>query len=392
MKTTIDMKELKNLVKKIEKSVLTKGYNSIILSSVLIYTEYDRLHMMATDLNNELDINTNQCNIIENGKFCIDIDDLKRIGKLKCDQITIHTEENQIFFVTDKGKSIIIENVFNTEDFPVIEITGMVTAFKMVCNEFYSILKTLEPYLHDSKNTNKAFCCYYNIDMKNHRINACDSHRIGSKLVACSHYNPDITKEINIHRDSFYKLENALKSENSALVTVSITDQKYYVIKSENFRMITKVPDISYFDIMGLLKNCESCGHIEVDRSQLLEIATYNNDLSKSKSTRDIIPTIFYINDTDVYTYMQVGKITSFDRMKNAKVDYPCNLLIAFNNRFLIDLCNSVKSDRITLQFANSKSPAITEDNDYTFVVLPINLGNPDIKESNIINLIEKTA
>lgn len=388
MKITIDMKELKSLVKKIGKSIPEKP-SITILHTVLVYTEDNRIHMLSSDIDNEVDISTNQCKITESGKFCIDIDDLKRIGKLKCDQITIHTEENQIFFVTDKGKSIIIENVFNTEDFPVIEITGMVTAFKMVCNEFYSILKTLEPYLHDSKNTNKALCCY-NIDMKNHRINACDSHRIGSKLVACSHYNPDITKEINIHRDSFYKLENALKSENSALVTVSITDQKYYVIKSENFRMITKVPDISYFDIMGFLKNCESCGHIEVDRSQLLEIATYNNDLSKN--TRNLIPTIFYINDTDVYTYMQVGKITSFDRMKNAKVDYPCNLLIAFNNRFLIDLCNSVKSDRITLQFANSKSPAITEDNDYTFVVLPINLGNPDIKESNIINLIEKTA
>lgn len=388
MKTTIDMKELKNLVKKIGKSIPEKP-SITILHTVLVYTEDNRIHMLGSDIDNELDISTNQCKITESGKFCIDIDDLKRIGKLKCDQITIHTEENQIFFVTDKGKSIIIENVFNTEDFPVIEITGMVTAFKMVCNEFYSILKTLEPYLHDSKNTNKALYCY-NIDMKNHRINACDSHRIGSKLVSGSHYNPDITKEINIHRDSFYKLENALKSENSALVTVSITDQKYYVIKSENFRMITKVPDISYFDIMGFLKNCESCGHIEVDRSQLLEIATYNNDLSKN--TRNLIPTIFYINDTDVYTYMQVGKITSFDRMKNAKVDYPCNLLIAFNNRFLIDLCNSVKSDRITLQFANSKSPAITEDNDYTFVMLPINLGNPDIKESNIINLIEKTA
>ena len=381
MKTTIDMKELKKLVNKIGKSIPTRP-SIAILHTVLVYTEGTRFHMLGSDIDNELDISTDQCKITESGKFCIDIDDLKRIGKLKCDQITISTEDQKIFFMTDKGKTIIIDNIFNTEDFPVIEITGMVTAFKMACNEFYDILKTLEPYLHDLKNTNVALY-YYNIDMKNHRINACDSHRIGSKLIADSHYNPNITKEINIHRDSFYKLENALKSENSALVTVSITDQKYYVIESENFRMTTKAPNISYFDIMGFLKNCDSCGYIEVDRSQLLEIATYNNDLSKS--TKDLIPTTFYISDTDVYTYMQVGKITSFDRMKNVKVDYPCNLLIAFNNHFLIDLCNSVESDRITLQFANSKSPAVTENNSYTFAVLPVNLKNPDIEESNII-------
>lgn len=87
MKFEIDMKEMKDVVKKIEKSVMKKATLSI-LETVLVKQENNQLAFIASNMEEELHIYKDIL-VIGNDSFCIALDNLKKIVKLKADVITV---------------------------------------------------------------------------------------------------------------------------------------------------------------------------------------------------------------------------------------------------------------------------------------------------------------
>ena len=51
------------------------------------------------------------------------------------------------------------------------------------------------------------------------------------------------------------------------------------------------------------------------------------------------------------------------------------NLMIGFNPRFMMDALKVIEDEVVTLYLTNSKSPCFIrdEDNNYTYLVLPVN-------------------
>ena len=90
MKFEIVMKEMKDVVKKIEKSVVKKASLSI-LETVLVKQENNQLAFIASNVEEELHIYKNIL-VTGNDSFCITLDNLKKITKLKTDVITITYE------------------------------------------------------------------------------------------------------------------------------------------------------------------------------------------------------------------------------------------------------------------------------------------------------------
>ena len=88
MKFEITMKEMKDVVKKIEKSVTKKAALSI-LETVLVKQENDQLAFIANNIEEELHI-YKKVFVTGNYSFCIKLDNLKKIIKLKADFLTIN--------------------------------------------------------------------------------------------------------------------------------------------------------------------------------------------------------------------------------------------------------------------------------------------------------------
>lgn len=87
MKFEITMKEMKDVVKKIEKSVMKKAALPI-LETVLVKQENDQLAFIASNIEEELHIYKDVL-VTGNDSFCITLDSLKKIVKLKANELTV---------------------------------------------------------------------------------------------------------------------------------------------------------------------------------------------------------------------------------------------------------------------------------------------------------------
>lgn len=106
MEFEITMKEMKDVAKKIEKSVMKKASLSI-LETVLIKQENDQLAFIASNMEEELHIYKDVF-VIGNDSFCITLDNLKKIVKLKTDIITITYDSDDKKVLVSTGKKVIL--------------------------------------------------------------------------------------------------------------------------------------------------------------------------------------------------------------------------------------------------------------------------------------------
>lgn len=121
MKFEITMKEMKDVVKKIDKSVMKKAPVSI-LETVLIKQENNQLAFIASNLEEELHIYKN-IHVTGNDSFCIKLDNLKKIIKLKSDLLTITYDSEHKNVLVSTGKKIVtFPSMWDAaEDFPLMK-------------------------------------------------------------------------------------------------------------------------------------------------------------------------------------------------------------------------------------------------------------------------------
>ena len=63
------------------------------------------------------------------------------------------------------------------------------------------------------------------------------------------------------------------------------------------------------------------------------------------------------------------------------------NLYIGFNPHFLADAFSIIDTDKPLCRGKNNKSPMFIDGNEYSFVVLPINIMNQNIEEKIRVNI-----
>lgn len=190
MKFEIAMKEMKDVVKKIEKSVTKKAALSI-LETVLVKQENDQLAFIANNIEEELHIYKNVL-VTGNDSFCIKLDNLKKIIKLKSDLLTITYDSEHKNVLVSTGKKIVtfpsmwdaivtFPSMWDAaEDFPLMKDIKEPEEKFFTSNylEFFNMMEKLYVYLKDSDEYNKAMT-YYNFNANKNRITALDGHRLG---------------------------------------------------------------------------------------------------------------------------------------------------------------------------------------------------------------------
>lgn len=212
MEFKIAMKEMKDAVKKIEKSVMKKA-SLPILETVLVKQENDHLVFIASNTEEELHIYKDVF-VAGNDSFCITLDSLKKIVKLKANEITVKYDmDDKKVFISAGNKVITFTNVWDTKDFPLMENDEPKEIFFVSDYKNYTnIMNKLSVYLEKSEEYNLTKCCY-NFNAEKNRITALDGYRMGicnpSKSVGQFNNNLDV-KEINLKREFWTKLKNCI--------------------------------------------------------------------------------------------------------------------------------------------------------------------------------------
>ena len=393
MEFKITMKEMKDVVKKIDKSVMKKAALSI-LETVLVKQENNQLAFIASNVEEELHIYKNAF-VTGNDSFCIKLDNLKKIIKLKADLLTITYDSEHKNVLVSTGKKIVtFPSMWDAaEDFPLMKDIKEPEEKFFTSNylEFFNMMEKLYVYLEYSDEYKKAMT-YYNFNANKNRVVALDGYRLGmckpSNKIGIFNNKSEV-KEVNLNRNAWIKLKNCITKESKGeqnIIFIASEDKKTY-ITGNDFRMIVRESDIMYFDVDKILLSESDLMMVNVNTSELNESAEYNISFHGKGSKK---PMVMKFIGNNIMSYMATEEGESFDKISVLDNSVSEEFMIAFNPLFIKELCSGIDTEYVKMGFYNAKSPVMAYDGDFTYLVLPVNINAANINGNGVEERINK--
>lgn len=378
MKFTIYAKVLKGMI---EKAATTIDKKSVLEILKRLYMQIDKngtLRIWGSDLNHYTEVRNNSVYLTSPGVVGIDIDDIKIITKMT-GEITIEdvsTENERKINIICGKKTVSIPGYGNTDIFlPDMDNTEM-KILNVKENWLLDTITKLSIFTTD--NDRMKIQMVFNFNTKDKRVEALDGHRIGMRLLGDQMIytvsdNPFDT--VKLHKMCVPVFKKLLDKKSEKEIIIS-QDKKYIKVDGDDFTYIIRRIDGEYFNVESILDISERFRYI-ANRENFLEVMKYNDDLIKtSKCDRAYV--IIHTENNIMYSYINTGKYEAFDELEVKENTMNDELYIGYNPKFLVDVFNIIDSDEPVCIGRDRVSPLIITGNEYSFLILPVNIGNKD--------------
>lgn len=373
MKFTMNAKELKAMIDKGMTAINKKHYNPDFKK---LYFQIDKdglLRVLGSDTEQYIEIRSDQAYDVQPGVFGIDIDDIKIVTKMK-GNITVEDVTTEDMGDVGKinikcgKKTVTIPRYQNVDIFlPAMDDTEeKILAAKE--NWLLETLVNLETYTSDDINNMTMQC--FNFNTKDNRIEALEGHRIGMRTLRDQEVYSESSVMLNRSCVPVFKKTMSNKSESN--VTIS-QDEKYVKVEGNDFTYVRRKHDGTYFDTDKILR-FDSDFKFVPDRESILEMAKYNKEL-RVNDGKDA-PVVFHSENGGLYSYIKTHKYEAFDEIATSENNMKSDLYIAFNPSYIADAFSIVDSDEPECVGSNAKSPIVIKGDEYSFLILPINIKN----------------
>lgn len=381
MKFTVNGKELKTMMEKVITAINKKATLTNLTRLYFQLDENGVLKVWGTNIDHYIEVRTGGVYQTSPGVVGIDNNDVKIISKM-IGEITledISTETEMKINIRCGKKNVTIPKYENTDIF-LPSMDG--TEEKMLILKENWLLETitnLETYTSD--NNVQKMMQVFNFNAKSKRIETLDGYRIGMRTLETQTIckvpeNPFDT--VKVHKICVPVLKKVLdkKSEREIVVT---QDKKYIKAEGNDFTYIIHRVDGEYFKIEQML-NISTNFKFVADRENILGIMKYNADLVKMDGD-DKIPVVLHSENGKLYSYVDTKKHEVFDEIDIKENDMSRDLYIGFDSKFLSDAFGIIDSDSPVCVGGGAKSPMIINGNEYSFLVLPVNIVGENYNE-----------
>ena len=378
MKFTMNAKELKTMM---EKGMAAIDKKASLSSLTRLYFEVDGngiVKVLGTNIEHYAEVRTDSAYQTSPGILGISTDDIKVISKMS-GEISIEdvsTEKEMKINIRCGKKNVTIPRYENTDIFlPSMDDTEE-KIFTVKENWLLDTVVNLNAYTSDAI-SNKMFQVF-NFNAKSKRVEALEGHRIGmrtleNQTIHTVAENPfDMVKLCNICVPVFKKIMDK-KSENEVIIS---QDKKYIKVEGNDFTYIVRRIDGEYFKVDQMLNIAEDF-RFTPDRESILEAMKYDADLAKADNA-DRKPVVLHSENGNLYSYINTVKYEAFDELETKEIQMKDGLYIAFNPQFLADAFSIVDSDNPVCIGNNAKAPMLITGNEYSFLVLPVNITSDD--------------
>lgn len=376
MKFTIYAKVLKEMI---EKAATTIDKKSVLESLKRLYMQIDEnetLRIWSSDLNHYVEIRNNSVYLTSPGIVGIDIDDIKIITKMT-GEVTIEdvsTENERKINIICGKKTVSIPGYGNTDIFlPDMDDTEM-KILNVKENWLLNTITKLSVFT-----TNDAYnkmLMVFNFNTKDKRVEALDSQMIGMRslesqtVYTVSDNRFDTPK---LHRMCVPVFKKLLDKKSEREVIIS-QDKKYVKVEGDDFTYIIRRIDGEYFNVESILDISERFRYI-ANRENFLEVMKYNDDLIKT-SKCDGGYVIMHTENNIMYSYINTAKYEALDELEVKENTMNDELYIGYNPKSLVDVFNIIDSDEPVCIGKDRVSPLIIIGNEYSFLILPVNIEN----------------
>lgn len=371
----MNAKELKTMMEKGMAAINKKASVATLTRLYFQVEENGTVKVLGTDLEHYAEIKTDDAYNTSPGVLGIEVDDIKVLTKMN-GEITLEdatTETESKINIKCGKKTVSIPRYDNVDVFlPSMDETET-KIMSVKENWLLDTIVNLATYTSD--NDNMKMMQVFNFNTKAKRVEALEGHRIGmrtleNQTIYETTENPFDTVKIHNKCVPVFKKIMDKKSENEVAI---YQDKKYIKLEGKDFTYVIRRIDGEYFKVDQMLSISEDFKFIP-DRKEILDVMKYNADLLKTASC-DRHPVVFHSENGNLYSYVNAVKYEAFDELSTRENNMK-DMYIGFNPQFLADAFSVVDSDNPVCIGTNPKAPMLIYGNEYSFLVLPVNLSN----------------
>ena len=347
-----------------------------ILSNIILEAKDDKLILSSTNL----DIYCSdkiKAEVIKTGEVSVSavtfFEIIKRLPSGSEVLMIMEEGENEIKLTCGRSKFNL--STLKTDDFPIISDSDLSTNFVLSADELIRIIDKTKfavsneetryylngIFLHKAERNSIQFL----------RAVATDGHRLAQYDIPLPQGAEDITGII-IPKKTIYELRKVLDDANGD-VSVSLNENKIK-FSFNDLKIVSKVIDGTFPDYTKVIpqKNDKNFKTNNSDLKNAIDrvSAVAANEESKSKAIK------FCIENNSLSLSVESQSKGSANEMID--VNYSGDKVdIGFNSKYIIDICNEVDGDEISISLSDSISPAIIldkTDENLFFVLMPMRI------------------
>ena len=347
-----------------------------ILSNIILEAKDDKLILSSTNL----DIYCSdkiKAEVLQSGEVSVSavtfFEIIKRLPSGSEVLMIMEEGENEIRLTCGRSKFNL--STLKTDDFPIISDSDLSTNFVLSADELIRIIDKTKfavsneetryylngIFLHKAERNSIQFL----------RAVATDGHRLAQYDIPLPQGAEDITGII-IPKKTIYELRKVLDDANGD-VSVSLNENKIK-FSFNDLKIVSKVIDGTFPDYTKVIpqKNDKNFKTNNSDLKNAIDrvSAVAANEESKSKAIK------FCIENNSLSLSVESQSKGSANEMID--VNYSGDKVdIGFNSKYIIDICNEVDGDEISISLSDSISPAIIldkTDENLFFVLMPMRI------------------
>ena len=330
-----------------------------ILSNIILEAKDDKLILSSTNL----DIYCSdkiKAEVLQSGEVSVSavtfFEIIKRLPSGSEVLMIMEEGENEIRLTCGRSKFNL--STLKTDDFPIISDSDLSTNFVLSADELIRIIDKTKfavsneetryylngIFLHKAERNSIQFL----------RAVATDGHRLAQYDIPLPQGAEDITGII-IPKKTIYELRKVLDDANGD-VSVSLNENKIK-FSFNDLKVVSKVIDGTFPDYTKVIpqKNDKNFKTNNNDLKNAIDrvSAVAANEESKSKAIK------FCIENNSLSLSVESQSKGSANEMID--VNYSGDKVdIGFNSKYIIDICNEVDGDEISISLSDSISPAIS--------------------------------
>ena len=347
-----------------------------ILSNVILEAKDDKLILSSTNL----DIYCSdkiKAEVLKSGEVSVSavtfFEIIKRLPSGSEVLMMMEEGENEIRLTCGRSKFNL--STLKTDDFPIISDNDLSTSFVLTADELMRIIDKTKfavsneetryylngIFLHKAERNSIQFL----------RAVATDGHRLAQYDIPLPQGAEDITGII-IPKKTIYELRKVLDDANGD-VSVSLNENKIKFSFNE-LKVVSKVIDGTFPDYTKVIPQ-KNDKNFKTDNNDLKNAidrvsAVAANEESKSKAIKFCLENDSLSLSVESQSKGSANEVIDVN-YSGDKVD------IGFNSKYIVDICNEVDGDEISISLSDSISPAIIldkTDENLFFVLMPMRI------------------
>ena len=347
-----------------------------ILSNIILEAKDDKLILSSTNL----DIYCSdkiKAEVLQSGEVSVSavtfFEIIKRLPSGSEVLMIMEEGENEIRLTCGRSKFNL--STLKTDDFPIISNSDLSTNFVLSADELIRIIDKTKFAVSNEETRYYLHGIFLHKAERNSiqflRAVATDGHRLAQYDIPLPQGAEDITGII-IPKKTIYELRKVLDDANGD-VSVSLNENKIK-FSFNDLKVVSKVIDGTFPDYTKVIpqKNDKNFKTNNSDLKNAIDrvSAVAANEESKSKAIK------FCIENNSLSLSGESQSKGSANEMID--VNYSGDKVdIGFNSKYIIDICNEVDGDEISISLSDSISPAIIldkTDENLFFVLMPMRI------------------